>query len=178
MFGFSLDRLKDAISLRDLGYIALAALFCGFVLFLDIRTSSDITEPFLTPLAFIAIYPVNRNWATFLTAVLALGTVVLVGRFGGEELVVLLPHTDEPGGIIAAERIREAVGQVMVEAGDKVVTFTVSIGATTYARRVKAEQILECADQALYVAKQGGRNQVRVGRIAETGSRAPHLAPA
>src|SRR5258707_2031083 len=84
MFGFSLDRLKDAISLRDLDYIGLAALFCGFVLFLDIRTSSDITEAFLTPLAFIAIYPVKRNWATFLTAVLALGTVVLGGWFEDE----------------------------------------------------------------------------------------------
>src|SRR5258708_39434186 len=84
MFGFSLDRLKDAISLRDLGYIALAAPFCGFVLFLDIRTSSDITEAFLTPLAFIAIYPVRRNWATFLTAVLALGTVILGGWFEDE----------------------------------------------------------------------------------------------
>jgi diguanylate cyclase (GGDEF)-like protein len=102
----------------------------------------------------------------------------VIGRFGGEEFVVLLPHTDEPGAIIAAERIREAVSQVMVQAGDKVVTFTVSIGAATHAKRVKIDQLLECADQALYAAKQGGRNQVRVGRIAESGNGAAHLAPA
>jgi diguanylate cyclase (GGDEF)-like protein len=102
----------------------------------------------------------------------------IIGRFGGEEFIVLLPHTDEAGSIIAAERIREAVGQVMVQAGDKVVTFTVSIGATTYVRKSKAEQLIECADQALYAAKQGGRNQVRVGRMIESGNGSPSLATA
>src|SRR6516164_3747882 len=84
MFGFGIDRLRDSLSLRDAAYVALAVLFCAFVLFLDVRTSSDITEAFLAPLAFIAIYPVKRNWATFLITVLALGTVAGGGYFEDE----------------------------------------------------------------------------------------------
>jgi diguanylate cyclase (GGDEF)-like protein len=104
----------------------------------------------------------------------------LIGRFGGEEFVVLLPHTEEGGAVVAAERIRESVGKVVVNAGDKEVRFTVSIGAATYTRRVSAEALLNCADQALYAAKTGGRNQVCVGRLAEpdNGNGASTLAPA
>src|ERR1041384_591928 len=84
MCGFSFDRLRDAMSLRDLGYVSFGVLYCVGVMFLDISTSSDITEAFLTPLAFIAIYPVKRNWATFLIAAFALGAVIGGGLFEDE----------------------------------------------------------------------------------------------
>jgi diguanylate cyclase (GGDEF)-like protein len=77
MFGFSIDRLRDSASARDLMHVAISLLLCAVVLFLDVRTSSDITESFLLPLAFLAVYPVKRDWATFLTAVAAVAVVVL-----------------------------------------------------------------------------------------------------
>jgi len=102
----------------------------------------------------------------------------MIGRFGGEEFVVMLPHTDEPGAVLAAERIREAVAKVVVPAGKEDVRFTVSIGAASYAPRVSVDQLLECADKALYAAKTGGRNQVCVGRLGGSGGTAAALAPA
>src|SRR3954471_23709077 len=77
MFGFSIERLRDSVSFRDLGHVAVALLLCAVVLFLDVRTSSDITESFLLPLAFIAIYPIKRNWATFLVCAVAIAVVAL-----------------------------------------------------------------------------------------------------
>jgi diguanylate cyclase (GGDEF)-like protein len=88
-----------------------------------------------------------------------------LGRFGGEEFVVMLPQTDEVGAVAAAERIRESVAQVAVPAGAQTVRFTVSIGVATFVPKATVEELLESADKALYAAKTGGRNQVRVGRL-------------
>jgi diguanylate cyclase (GGDEF)-like protein len=92
-----------------------------------------------------------------------------IGRFGGEEFVVLLPHTDEAGAVRAAERIRESVAQVVVPAAGPEMRLTVSVGATTYVRKTRLDQLLAGADRALYVAKAGGRNRVCVGPLAPSG---------
>jgi diguanylate cyclase (GGDEF)-like protein len=86
-------------------------------------------------------------------------------RYGGEEFLVALTHTDEAGARIAAERIREAVAKVEIAADGRTVRMTVSIGVTSFVPAVRVEQLIECADQALYAAKTGGRNQVRVGHL-------------
>jgi diguanylate cyclase (GGDEF)-like protein len=284
-------------TVREASLVGLALAICGVVLWLDVRTSADITESFLLPLAFIAVYPIRRDWATLLITAAGIAVVILgalledegesaeamfvnrgmtivvllgiafllyrvassekqlvriattdpltgifnrrhfmamlnrehlralrykttfsllmldidffkkindthghgigdeaikamagaaskylrptdmIGRFGGEEFVVMLPHTDEAGAVVAAERIREEVARVVVPAGTADVRFTVSIGAATFNHRAKPEQLLDCADQALYAAKQGGRNQVQVGRISESGGPAATLAP-
>jgi len=89
----------------------------------------------------------------------------LLCRFGGEEFLVALTHTEETGAQIAAERIREAVAKVEIPADRNTVRFTVSIGVTTFVPGARVEQLIECADQALYAAKTGGRNQVRIGAL-------------
>lgn len=83
-----------------------------------------------------------------------------VGRFGGEELVVLLPKLDHDQVLASAERIRFCVGQLTVHtvntAGDKIdVTVTVSIGAVVYPDHGKDfTDLMLSADQAMYEAKQ------------------------
>jgi diguanylate cyclase (GGDEF)-like protein len=286
------------IPIRAALQLSAGLALCVFVLWLDVRTSSDITEAFLLPLAFIAVYPLKRDWATAVIAVAGIAATVLgalledegesleamlvnrgmtivvllgiaflltrvsaserllfriattdaltgilnrrhfmdqlgrerqravryatsfsllmldidhfkrindtyghpvgdeaikamaaaackclrptdtIGRFGGEEFVVMLPHTDEAGAVMAAERIREAVANIVVPAGTADVRFTVSIGAAVYVRGITVEQILECADKALYAAKSGGRNQVCVGRLGGSGGTTAKLAPA
>jgi len=80
-------------------------------------------------------------------------------RYGGEEFVVLLPQTDIEAAGHAAERIR-----VAIEKGSPV---TVSIGvATVCGKHCDAGELIEAADQALYRAKQAGRNRVESGRPA------------
>ena len=89
-----------------------------------------------------------------------------VGRFGGEEFVVLLPGATEPDVVTVAERIREAVLEVSVDVltsyGPRTVAgLSASIGVAVYPRAGHVlERLMHAADSALYQAKRGGRNRV------------------
>ena len=91
----------------------------------------------------------------------------LLCRYGGEEFIVCLTHTEEAGARIAAERIRAAISKLETPTGSTVLRFTVSIGVATFASGSTVEQVIECADQALYAAKTGGRDQVKVGYLPD-----------
>jgi diguanylate cyclase (GGDEF)-like protein len=103
-----------------------------------------------------------------------------VGRFGGEEFVVLLPGMTEDDGVGVAERIRHAVTQLAVEApveGRTTVirNLSASIGVSTFpGAGDDIEPLLLAADAALYEAKNTGRNRV----VSWTGLRKPALAVA
>ncbi|MFC3999250.1 GGDEF domain-containing protein [Nocardiopsis sediminis] len=84
-----------------------------------------------------------------------------VGRFGGEEFVVLLPGADMAEACRAAERLRMRVGRMVLKADDAGVSITVSIGVAVLG--VHGDDIvglLAAADLALYRAKGAGRNRV------------------
>lgn len=90
-------------------------------------------------------------------------------RFGGDELAVLLPHTDEAAGVRMAERIRKAVSSTPISLDPRnAVTVTVSVGvAEDKPRRGReepdliGEALLQEADAALYRSKSEGRDRVR-----------------
>lgn len=85
----------------------------------------------------------------------------IVGRIGGEEFAVLLPDTDEPGAIKLAEKLREAVAALEIRCGETLLPMTASIGvATRQARHLTFKSIQSEADEAMYLAKQMGRNRV------------------
>ena len=86
----------------------------------------------------------------------------LLGRFGGEEFMVLLPDTSPAASLVVAERIRSAVLATRVAAGQQQVRFTVSIGVANAAGRGTLEDMLKLADRAMYLAKSRGRNRVEV----------------
>jgi two-component system, cell cycle response regulator len=88
--------------------------------------------------------------------------VDVLGRFGGEEFTVTLPETTIETAMEAAERLRQALAETRVPLDDgQEITFTVSIGAASlHDPDEKLADLLNRADQALYQAKQGGRNQV------------------
>lgn len=86
----------------------------------------------------------------------------ILGRLGGEEFGILLPHTDTGGAYCVAEKIRLAVAEARVQTPAGELGITVSIGLATLLAEDDAQALLTRADNALYSAKQGGRNQVRI----------------
>ena len=87
-----------------------------------------------------------------------------VARYGGEEIVVVLPETDEAGAAQLAERICEAVRRKPFgEPGVPPVHLTVSAGGAVFpAHGLAASVLLARADEALYVSKRSGRNTWRI----------------
>ena len=88
-------------------------------------------------------------------------------RYGGEEFVVVLPGTTLVAALEVAERLRQGVAEASLMSVPLVRT-TVSIGAAQYLPGETVEQLLARADTAVYAAKRGGRNQVRVPEEAAT----------
>lgn len=87
----------------------------------------------------------------------------LAARMGGEEFLVLAPSTDHDGAIGLAERIRLAIEQAPMAAGDTPLHVTASIGVTSAGPADDGiDPMLARADQALYEAKDAGRNAIRV----------------
>ncbi len=91
----------------------------------------------------------------------AVRTVDMVGRYGGEEFIVLLPETPMAGARIVAERIRDAVYErnILHPASKTADRVTVSIGVATGPAK-RWEDLVKQADDALYAAKENGRNMV------------------
>ena len=87
-------------------------------------------------------------------------SIDVVGRYGGEEFVVLLPETASDGAVIVAEKIRTAIrDEPFHGAGD--VSITVSVGVSTYpGDGSTAEELIRAADAAMYHAKASGRDRV------------------
>ncbi len=87
--------------------------------------------------------------------------VDMPARFGGEELVVVLPHTEAPGAEIVAQRIRKQVESLALKANDQVVKITISGGIACFPTHADdGETLLKKADEALYTAKEQGRNRI------------------
>ncbi|KAI3611259.1 hypothetical protein D8I24_0248 (plasmid) [Cupriavidus necator H850] len=85
-----------------------------------------------------------------------------LGRFGGEEFVVLLPHTGAEAAFAVAERVRQAVEQQTALAGQPACTASLGL-ASIEAGEATLDELLARADLALYRAKADGRNRVEAG---------------
>ncbi|PXY21408.1 GGDEF domain-containing protein [Prauserella muralis] len=105
----------------------------------------------------------------------ALGEVTrpadIVGRFGGEEFLVLLPDADTAAAEVAAERVRRTISALRIETTDKrgerteITDRTTSIGVAVYPVDASTlDGLMQAADAAVYEAKENGRNQVRFAR--------------
>jgi two-component system cell cycle response regulator len=84
-----------------------------------------------------------------------------IGRYGGEEFLVVLPGVDSVDGLIVAERIRLAVGAHPIQTSDGPLEVCVSIGLSfAYPGGMGEDESIRVADEALYRAKSQGRNRV------------------
>lgn len=91
----------------------------------------------------------------------------LPARYGGEEMLVLMPETDPEGAFRLAERVRQAVETASLPGpGGVPLSVTVSVGVATIPTHAQVEQaLLETADAALYESKRAGRNRVTLAPV-------------
>lgn len=85
-----------------------------------------------------------------------------VGRYGGEEFLMVLPGIDGAQAVLIAHRIRLLIAEkpFPTDAGDLPVTMSLGVSCTKFPELVGAENLVRAADQALYQAKEEGRNRV------------------
>ncbi len=85
-------------------------------------------------------------------------------RYGGEEFVVVLPNSSLQGAMTVAERIRENVERLKIEHIESttggIVTMSLGLATSKIVNADSDEKLIQCADQALYIAKKRGRNKV------------------
>ena len=87
-----------------------------------------------------------------------------IGRYGGEEFLVILPGCDENSGACQAERLRVAVGTEPFDTSEGSIRITCSLGvaSTNSPKATDIEDLIRKADAALYRAKHNGRNRVEL----------------
>jgi diguanylate cyclase (GGDEF)-like protein len=90
----------------------------------------------------------------------AIRDIDAIGRYGGEEFLVVLPHCAVSDACRVAERVRTAVGGQPVEIGDDRVQASVSLGVAGATETSTPTTLVQAADEALYRAKSAGRNRV------------------
>lgn len=98
-----------------------------------------------------------------------------LGRWGGEEFVVLLSCVNQEQAVIVCERLRQRIEQAAITVGDKEVSVTASFGLCMMAPDTSLTAAIECADGALYEVKRLGRNKVMCRDVPE-GEPAPIVA--
>ncbi len=85
----------------------------------------------------------------------------IAARYGGEEFAIILPETNLENAVVIAQRLRRAIMEHTFNAHAKGITVTASIGVTSVDKESpSSDDMIHLADQALYAAKRGGRNQV------------------
>lgn len=128
-------------------------------LMVDIDHFKKVNDGYGHPFGDVVIQSVARVLKA------ALRDVDVVARYGGEELVALLPETGKAYALTAAERVREGVAALELEHRGPPATrvrCTCSIGTATWPSSTLASPhaLLAAADESLYAAKKGGRNRV------------------
>jgi two-component system cell cycle response regulator len=95
-------------------------------------------------------------------------SIDITGRYGGEEFIIVLPKADLPSALAVAERIRNTIEMAEMKGSEgNVFAVTVSQGISSYKPGEDAHSLISRADDALYKAKENGRNRVETSTLAE-----------
>jgi diguanylate cyclase (GGDEF)-like protein len=87
----------------------------------------------------------------------------IAARYGGEEFAIIMPETGPEGAQVLAERLRIAIEEHEFPGQEKPLHVTVSLGISTFPEdAVEKNMIIKLADEALYAAKEAGRNNVQI----------------
>lgn len=83
-----------------------------------------------------------------------------VGRWGGEEFLVVLPNTDMADGLEILERVRVSLENSILNHDNSQIKTTITIGAAEFKKTISLDDLIQQADQRLYWGKQNGKNRV------------------
>jgi diguanylate cyclase (GGDEF)-like protein len=160
-FTDSLTGLQNRRSLFELGRIEFARSqrmnrpFACFML--DLDHFKKINDEYGHPVGDLVV----REFAQCCKR--SVREVDLIGRYGGEEVVIFLPETDSDTALQVAERLREAIEKMPVRLSGQELHITVSIGISrSDENTLELETLIARADQAMYIAKHKGRNRVAI----------------
>jgi diguanylate cyclase (GGDEF)-like protein len=84
-----------------------------------------------------------------------------VGRYGGEEFLVVLPETEGKAATVIGDRLREKVAETLFPHNGKAISVSISGGVASYGDGRDAGKLIGLADENLYKAKNEGKNLVR-----------------
>ena len=156
-----LTGLQNRRSLFELGRIEFARAqrmdrpFCCMML--DLDHFKQVNDTYGHPIGDQVLHEFAQRTA------MSVREIDLVGRYGGEELIILLPETDRETALMVAERLRASVAATPIKLPEGEVSITVSIGvATMNEYTMQLETLIARADQAVYIAKHKGRNCVAI----------------
>jgi two-component system cell cycle response regulator len=137
------------------------------VVLLDLDRFKEINDTF----GHLAGDAVLKSFGAWLRSESSLRTHDRPGRFGGDEFVVVLPGTGHAGATRFAERARTEFGQIPFVFGGTAVRASLSAGIATWpeVHALTIDELIACADAALYRAKQQGRDQVCHCSVAAVG---------
>ncbi len=94
----------------------------------------------------------------------------MLARYGGEEFVAILPATPISGGLLIAQNLRDSIRELALQheftGGEKIVTVSIGVASITPDYVLTPAALIEAADEMLYKAKTGGRNQVHGKRCS------------
>ncbi|WP_299729671.1 GGDEF domain-containing protein [uncultured Tateyamaria sp.] len=154
------DRLTD-VATRDFFFNRMAKVpdAYGISLMVDIDFFKRVNDTY----GHLTGDRVITHVASLLRGAVRPGDIVC--RFGGEEFVVFLADADHTGGAAMAERLRALVAESPIDEAGTTLSVTVSIGGSLKEATDHIETAIQRADDALYRAKNGGRNQVHMHPI-------------
>lgn len=131
------------------------------VLMVDIDHFKAVNDTYGHPIGDEVLKSVSKNLAD------RLRTTDILGRYGGEEFLILLPETDLSGASKLAQNLISKVSEIPTEQLAPHLHITISIGVSSYPEQVQdAEALVTIADQHLYEAKNQGRNRYAAGKGA------------
>jgi two-component system, cell cycle response regulator len=130
------------------------------ILMVDIDHFKSINDTFGHPAGDAALREVAQTMKDVIRA------YDFAGRYGGEEFLIVLPGCNELTAVSQAERIRKAIGQLVVktERGEVKCTASFGVAIAHGPSDLCGDHLIKIADEALYSAKRGGRNRVALAQ--------------
>ncbi|MBN2705215.1 MAG: GGDEF domain-containing protein [Deltaproteobacteria bacterium] len=154
------SRLKEEVSRSRRHRTHLSLIFCDIDFFKKVNDQygHQVGDLVLKEVARLLISRVEE-----IKIVARLRKSDVVARYGGEEFVVILPETDKENAALVAERMRQAVAGHVFTGGEEKISITMSFGVAEYPQDGgNSDELIGCADAAMYQAKKSGRNRVVV----------------